>query len=159
MTIIKLNHRLDSQLCVVHPHPTHDTTTTIVKIQQICLLLRFNGFFFFFLTPERASCSTSIPVVSRSCFATCVTKNRRSSPYLSSSHLSVPPTHGWTSTASVCCRFIGLICPRYNFMTRVCLASKPFLTPNSKPGSVFAYRAARNVMWANVLTRLKVAIS
>lgn len=41
--------------------------------------------------------------------------------------------HDRTSMASVWRWFIGLICPRYNFMTGVCLASKPFLTPNSKP--------------------------
>lgn len=36
---------------------------------------------------------------------------------------------------------------------------KAFSDPKLQTGSLFAYQAARNVMWANVLTRLKVAIS
>lgn len=36
---------------------------------------------------------------------------------------------------------------------------KAFSDPKLQTSSLFAYQAARNVMWASVLTRLKVAIS
>lgn len=36
---------------------------------------------------------------------------------------------------------------------------KAFSDPKLQTSPLFAYHAARNVMWANVLTRLKVAIS
>lgn len=36
---------------------------------------------------------------------------------------------------------------------------KAFSDPKLQTSSLFAYQTARNVMWANVLTRLKVAVS
>lgn len=64
----------------------------------------------------------------------------------------MPPPDDRTFRATVRHWLIDLIC-------QVMFSFKVFSDTKVPTSSLFAYQAARNVVWANVLTRLKVAIS